>query len=131
LADGAPAENKDGRFGDRGLTYPLGAPPAPGQAVEAAPGVLWMRLPLPLALDHINVYAIEDGDGWTLIDTGIDTPDARAAWEAALAGPLAGRPVTRVICTHMHPDHIGLRSEERRVGKECRRLCRSRWSPYH
>ena len=24
-----------------------------------------------------------------------------------------------------------LRSEERRVGKECLRLCRSRWSPYH
>ena len=26
---------------------------------------------------------------------------------------------------------INMRSEERRVGKECLRLCRSRWSPYH
>jgi NAD(P)-dependent dehydrogenase (short-subunit alcohol dehydrogenase family) len=30
----------------------------------------------------------------------------------------------------MEPEQL-VRSEERRVGKECRRLCRSRWSPYH
>ena len=94
--------------GNRGLTYPLGAPPAPGAAVQAAPGVLWMRLPLPMSLDHINVYAIEDGDGWVLVDTGLNLPASAEAWEAALAGPLGGRPVTRVICTHMHPDHVGM-----------------------
>ncbi len=93
---------------DRGLTYPLGAPPAAGEAVEAAPGVLWMRLPLPMALDHVNVWALRDGDGWVVVDAGLRTPPTVAAWEAALAGPLGGRPVTRVICTHMHPDHIGL-----------------------
>lgn len=92
----------------RGLTYPLGAPPLPGEAIQAAPGVLWMRLPLPMALNHINVYAIEDRDGWAVVDTGIRTLDSIEAWEAALAGPLGGRPVTQVICTHMHPDHIGL-----------------------
>lgn len=93
----------------RGLTYPLGAPPAAGEAVEAAPGVLWLRAPLPIAaLKHINVYAIADEDGWTIVDTGMRTPDTLAFWEAALAGPLGGRPVRRVICTHMHPDHIGL-----------------------
>jgi len=108
LADGAPTAKDAERFGDRGLTYPLGAPPAAGEAVEAAPGVLWMRLPLPMSLDHINVYALADTDGWALVDTGLDTPDSRAAWDLALAGPLAGRRITRVICTHMHPDHIGL-----------------------
>ena len=92
----------------RGPAYPLGAPPAPGEAIEAAPGVLWLRMPLPMQLNHINVYAIEDGDGWAVIDTGIRTPDTLDGWEAALAGPLGGRPITRVICTHMHPDHIGL-----------------------
>ena len=92
----------------RGLTYPLGGPPAPGEAIQTVPGVLWLRLPLPMQLNHINVYAIEDGDGWAVIDTGIRTPDSVAGWEAALAGPLGGRPVTQVICTHMHPDHIGL-----------------------
>ena len=92
----------------RGLTYPLGDPPAPGEAILAAHGVLWMRLPLPMALNHINVYALADGDGWAVIDTGIRTPASIEGWEAALAGPMGGRPVTRVICTHMHPDHIGL-----------------------
>jgi glyoxylase-like metal-dependent hydrolase (beta-lactamase superfamily II) len=82
-------------------------PPGPGQAVPVAPGVLWLRLPLPMALNHVNVYALEDPDGWTLIDAGLDWDRGRAAWDAALAGPLAGRPVARVILTHHHPDHVG------------------------
>jgi len=92
----------------RGLSYPLGAIPEPGEAIEAAPGVLWLRMPLPMALNHVNVYAIADGDGWAVVDTGLRTPDTVSGWEEALAGPLGGRRVTRVICTHMHPDHIGL-----------------------
>ncbi|TBN51685.1 MBL fold metallo-hydrolase [Paracoccus sediminis] len=67
-----------------------------------------MRLPLPMALDHVNVYALDDGDGWTLVDTGFDTPASREIWAALRAGPLGGRPVRRVIGTHHHPDHIGL-----------------------
>ena len=90
------------------IAYPFDTPPAPGKAVTVAPGVLWMRLPLPMALDHVNVYALEDGDGWTLVDTGFDTPACRDLWDALLAGPLAGRPVRRVIGTHHHPDHIGM-----------------------
>lgn len=92
----------------RGLIYPCGASPDMGQAVEVASGVLWLRFALPFQLDHVNVFALEDGDGWTVVDTGLRTRDAVAAWEQALAGALAGRPVRRVICTHMHPDHIGL-----------------------
>ena len=83
-------------------------PPAPGAAVELAPGVLWMRLPLPMALDHINVYALDDGDGWTVIDTGMNSGKTRAIWQELMAGPLAGRPVRRVMVTHHHPDHVGL-----------------------
>ena len=90
------------------LTFPFTAPPGPGEAFEAAPGVLWARVPLPFRLDHVNVYFLDDGDGWAVVDTGIDGPDARAAWEALLFGPLSGRPLTRLIVTHMHPDHIGL-----------------------
>ena len=83
-------------------------PPAPGEAREVAEGVLWMRLPLPMALDHVNVWALDEGDGWCLVDTGLDTRKSRAIWEALLAGPLAGRPVRRVLVTHHHPDHVGL-----------------------
>ncbi|WP_332653292.1 MBL fold metallo-hydrolase [Brevundimonas sp.] len=93
---------------ERGLSYPFGAPPGPGQAVEVAAGVLWMRLAMPMALDHINVYAVRDGDGWVLVDTGLDMSATRKEWAQLLDGPLGGRPISRVICTHMHPDHIGL-----------------------
>lgn len=90
------------------LGFPFPDPPGPGAAVEVAEGIFWLRLPLPMALDHVNVYALDDGAGWTLVDTGMDTPAARAAWRALLDGPLGGRPVVRVIVTHHHPDHIGL-----------------------
>jgi glyoxylase-like metal-dependent hydrolase (beta-lactamase superfamily II) len=110
LADGTGKleEEAGAAVSARGLSYPLGQPPAPGEAIEAAPGVLWMRLPLPMALDHVNLYAVRDGEGWVVVDTGLDTSVSREGWEAALAGPLGGLPVTRVICTHMHPDHLGL-----------------------
>ncbi len=90
------------------IRHPFPDAPAAGSATEVAPGVLWMRLSLPWALDHVNVYAIDEGDGWTLIDTGISSRRALAAWQDLLAGPLAGRPVKRLIVTHHHPDHIGM-----------------------
>lgn len=90
------------------IRYPVDTPPAPGTMMELAEGVHWIRLPLPMALDHVNVYALDDGEGWTLIDTGIDTRKSRAIWSDLLAGPLAAKPVTRVLITHHHPDHIGL-----------------------
>lgn len=106
-----PPPTADGRPDDApGLAYPCGEPPAAGQASEIAPGVLWLRMPLPWALNHINLYAIEDGAGWAIVDTAAQTPPALEAWRALLAdgGALGGRPVTRVLATHMHPDHIGL-----------------------
>ena len=90
------------------IRHPFAEPPAEGAAGEVAEGVLWMRLPLPMKLDHVNVYALDEGDGWTIVDTGFDTRRSRAIWEALLAGPLGGRPVRRVVVTHYHPDHVGL-----------------------
>jgi glyoxylase-like metal-dependent hydrolase (beta-lactamase superfamily II) len=91
-----------------GIRYPFDTPPAEGEATEVAPGVLWMRLPLPMALDHVNVFALDEGNGWTILDTGFDSKRGRAIWGRLLAGPLKGKPVTRVVATHHHPDHIGL-----------------------
>jgi len=90
------------------LRFPHPEAPAVGGIVEVAPGVLWLRLALPFALDHVNVYLIEDRGGWAVLDTGIADDRTRQAWEAALAGPLRGKRLTRVIGTHFHPDHIGL-----------------------
>ncbi|MGB3246457.1 MAG: MBL fold metallo-hydrolase [Sulfitobacter sp.] len=92
-----------------GLRYPWDTPPEIGtQAIEVAPGVLWLRLPLPMKLDHVNVYALDEGDHWTVIDTGFATKKTKAIWEELMAGPLGGKPVRRVVVTHHHPDHIGL-----------------------
>ena len=91
-----------------GIRHPWPEPPPQGEAVEVAEGVLWMRLPLPMRLDHVNAYALADADGWTVVDTGFDTNRTRAIWRRLLSGPLAGAPVARVLATHQHPDHIGL-----------------------
>ena len=90
------------------IRFPFEVPPEAGAAIEVAPGVLWMRLPLPMVLDHVNVYALDDGAGWTVIDPGYNTRRTRETWQTLLAGPLGGRPVRRVLVTHHHPDHIGL-----------------------
>ncbi|MEM8537015.1 MAG: MBL fold metallo-hydrolase [Pseudomonadota bacterium] len=90
------------------IRYPWDTPPGEGDAVLVADGVFWMRLPLPMGLDHVNVYALDDGDCWTIIDTGLASKRGRAIWDRLLSGPLAGKPVGRVIVTHHHPDHVGL-----------------------
>jgi glyoxylase-like metal-dependent hydrolase (beta-lactamase superfamily II) len=90
------------------LHFPIEAPPAEGEAFEVAQGILWLRLPLPMALDHVNIYAIADGDGWCIVDTGMHTKRSVGIWEKILEGPLQGRPVTRVLVTHHHPDHVGM-----------------------
>uniref|UniRef100_UPI003B51D0CA MBL fold metallo-hydrolase n=1 Tax=Roseovarius indicus TaxID=540747 RepID=UPI003B51D0CA len=90
------------------LRYPFPDPPENGAALEVAPGVLWIRLPLPMALDHVNVYALDDGDSWTLVDTGMKTDHSVTLWEGLLDGPLKGKPVSRIILTHHHPDHVGM-----------------------
>lgn len=90
------------------VVFPFSSPPEPGRVVEVAPGILWARVPLPFRLDHVNVYLIDDGDGWAIFDTGIDDAATRIVWEQLISGPLAGRHITRLIVSHFHPDHIGL-----------------------
>jgi glyoxylase-like metal-dependent hydrolase (beta-lactamase superfamily II) len=86
--------------------------PAMGTTLEVAPGVRWLRMKLPFALDHINLWLLRDRqdgiEGWTIVDCGIADDGTRAAWEQVFAGELHGMPVLRVVVTHMHPDHIGL-----------------------
>ena len=88
--------------------FPYPNPPANGALLEIAPGILWLRMPLPYRLDHINIYLLEDGDGWCVLDAGIYDETTMELWKALLAGPLAGTRLTRLIVTHHHPDHIGI-----------------------
>ncbi|HEY5722154.1 MAG TPA: MBL fold metallo-hydrolase [Allosphingosinicella sp.] len=112
--EGAPSSEP---YTHKGLTYPLGRRgPETGELIELAQGVNWARLPVPGSLKHINVWILDDADpgsesgagGITIVDTGLDIPPSREAWEALFAGPLEGRRVARIICTHFHPDHLGL-----------------------
>ncbi len=91
-----------------GLTFPFETPPSRGEVIEIADDVYWVRMPLPMKLDHVNVYVFGDDDGLTVVDTGIDTRTSRKIWTDLLAGPLGGRPVVRVVLTHHHMDHVGL-----------------------
>lgn len=92
------------------MHYPCGEAPAPGQTREIVPGVQWLRMPMPLGLNHINLWTIRDGDGWAAFDAGLHTTDTTAAWCRLFAngGELAQGGLTRLFATHMHPDHIGM-----------------------
>lgn len=89
------------------LTYPFDDLPAAGTTRVIAPGIKWLQMPLPFALDHINLYLLEDGDGWVLVDTGIRGDKTRDFWLQIFDNELDRKPITRVIATHMHPDHLG------------------------
>jgi len=86
--------------------------PESGGVKEVAPGVFWLRMPLPFALDHINLWLLRDEidgvKGWTVVDCGISSDTIRASWERVFDSVLDGLPVLRVIVTHCHPDHVGL-----------------------
>lgn len=88
------------------LDYPFEHVPLPGETFEVAPGIAWVRMSLPFALDHINLWLIDDGDGVAIVDTGYALDATREAWETVLSR--LGRPVTKIIVTHCHPDHLGL-----------------------
>jgi len=99
------------------LSYAFGETiPVPGEALQIVPGLRWARMPLPFALDHVNLWLLQDNveqdgamrTGWSLIDTGAGTDATRAAWEQLLADGLDGQALVRLIATHCHPDHVGL-----------------------
>lgn len=90
-----------------GLVAPRRAPDL-GNVVEIAPGILWLRLPLPNRLNHVNAYILEDDDSWTVFDTGVADAACREVWQGLLRGLLSGRPIKRIIGSHFHFDHVGL-----------------------
>lgn len=98
------------------LDYPWNDGPATGTTREVAPGLRWIRMPVPFPPEHINVWMIEDGPGWAIVDCGLGLDETRAAWEQVFATEIDGKPITRVLVTHFHPDHLG-----------CGRWLQERW----
>ncbi len=89
------------------LNYPWDTHPDPATTREIAPGVHWLTMPMPGSLSHINLYLLEDDSGWYVVDTGLSNPETTELWREIFSSALGGKPVIGVICTHMHPDHIG------------------------
>jgi glyoxylase-like metal-dependent hydrolase (beta-lactamase superfamily II) len=90
------------------ITYPFGETlPLPGETITVAPGILWLRMPLPFALNHINLWLLRDGAGWCVVDTGFGGEVTQGHWRTLFAGAMGGLPMTRIVVTHHHPDHVG------------------------
>jgi glyoxylase-like metal-dependent hydrolase (beta-lactamase superfamily II) len=105
----AAADAPSGPVERRGLAYPFGKwVPESGTLHPVAEGVYWLRMPIPFGLDHINLWVLDDGDAWVLVDTGVALPGCKALWRSLLEGPLSTKPVGRILVTHYHPDHLGL-----------------------
>ena len=91
----------------KSIRYELEARPDSGKTLPIADGVLWLRMPLPFALSHINLWLLRDDGGWVIVDTGIDSKTTRALWRGVFNESMGGEPATHVIVTHLHPDHVG------------------------
>ncbi len=90
------------------IRYAFPDKPRFGETMEISPGIHWLRMPLPFVLGHINLWLLEDLDGWCVVDTGIDNEDSKAVWTSILADKLKDQRLQRILVTHMHPDHVGL-----------------------
>ncbi len=89
------------------LRYEFDSKPGDGETQPVVDGVDWLRMPLPMSLNHINLWLLRDSDGWVIVDTGLDTDKSRGIWRQVFEDRMGGRPATHVIVTHMHPDHSG------------------------
>ena len=90
------------------IHYHWESAPEFAKPLQVEEGILWFRVPLPMPLDHVNVYVLEDNDGWTVVDTGLATTKTKEMWQKIFSGPLFGKKIKRLIVTHHHPDHVGL-----------------------
>ena len=90
------------------MDYPWTSAPQVGEPKEVSKGIFWFRLPLPMSLDHVNIYAVDEGDSWTIIDTGLWSKKTLSIWRSIIDQYFCNKPISRVIVTHHHPDHVGL-----------------------
>ena len=92
---------------DKQIKYEFDTRPETGETMQVAPGLYWLRMYLPFSLDHINLWILDEGESWSVIDTGVAIDKCKEIWLKTFADRLQGRPISRVIATHLHPDHIG------------------------
>lgn len=89
------------------IEYEFATRPGDGETQSVAAGLYWLRMPLPFSLNHINLWLLEDGDFWAIVDTGVGTDETKGHWRAVFDGAMVGKPASHIVATHMHPDHVG------------------------
>jgi glyoxylase-like metal-dependent hydrolase (beta-lactamase superfamily II) len=89
------------------IHYEFEQRPKHGATLPIDDDILWLRMPLPFSLKHINLWLLRDADRWVIVDTGVGTDETLQLWEQVFAGPMQGRPASHVVATHLHPDHVG------------------------
>ena len=89
------------------IRYEFDDKPGTGDTQAVAEGIHWLRMPLPFALEHINLWLLEDDDGWAVVDTGIHSKVSKGVWQQTIAEVMRGKPIQHVVVTHLHPDHVG------------------------
>ena len=109
------------------LDYPWASAPQVGEPIEVSKGIFWFRLPLPMALDHVNIYAVDEGDSWTIIDTGLWSKKTLSIWRSIVDQCFNKKPISRVIVTHHHPDHVGLAGWFQKEFKAVLWMTRTAW----
>ena len=92
------------------IRFPYSEVPKAGEATQIYDGVYWIRMALPMLIDHVNIYVLEESDGLTIVDTGLNCSDCRLAWKEILSTKFSKKIVKKIVITHHHPDHIGFSS---------------------
>lgn len=90
-----------------GIQYEFETRPSAGETQTVSDDIIWLRMPLPFSLQHINLWLLRDDPGWVIVDTGVDTKKSRTVWEGTFAVAMNGDPASHVVATHLHPDHVG------------------------
>ncbi len=89
------------------IKYEFDTRPETGETMQVAPGLHWLRMYLPFSLAHINLWLLDEGESWSVIDTGVAIDQCKEIWQQTFANTMQDRPISRVLATHLHPDHIG------------------------
>ncbi len=109
------------------MHYPWNSAPIVGEPIEVSKGIFWFRLPLPMVLDHVNIYAVDEGNSWTIIDTGLWSKKTLSIWRSIIDKYFGNKPINRIIVTHHHPDHVGLAGWFQKEFKAVLWMTRTAW----
>ena len=90
------------------LEYPISTKPEFGIPMEVSEGIFLLKMPIPYTLDHINLWLLRDGDGWTIVDSGFYSEEAAQLWQTVLSGFCQNKTIHKIVITHFHPDHVGM-----------------------